>query len=85
MNVSFKNKIIFTNAAILVLFVVLLTYSAIEIVQVSSQNQLEEIKESITGNNKKLLLTFVKAQSVSLDKEVELVTEEVGHVAIDFA
>ncbi len=82
---SFKNKIIFTNAAILVLFVVLLTYSAIEIVQVSSQNQFEEIKESITGNNKKLLLTFVKAQSVSLDKEVELITEEVDHVAIDFA
>ena len=85
MSVSFKNKIIFTNAAILVLFVVLLTYSAIEIVQVSSQNQFEEIKESITGNNKKLLLTFVKAQSVSLDKEVELISEEVDHVAIDFA
>lgn len=82
---SFKNKIIFTNAAILVLFVALLTYSAIQIVQVSSQNQFEEIKESITGNNKKLLLTFVKAQSVSLDKEVELITEEVDHVAIDFA
>ncbi|MFA0307693.1 ATP-binding protein [Vibrio splendidus] len=85
MNVSFKNKIIFTNATILVLFVVLLTYSAIEIVQVSSQNQFEEIKESITGNNKKLLLTFVKAQSVTLDKEVELITDEVEHVAIDFA
>ncbi|PMK35335.1 ATP-binding protein [Vibrio lentus] len=85
MSVSFKKKIIFTNAAILVLFVVLLTYSAIQIVQVSSQNQFEEIKESITGNNKKLLLTFVKAQSVSLDKEVELITEEVDHVAIDFA
>ncbi|MCB5362129.1 hybrid sensor histidine kinase/response regulator [Vibrio splendidus] len=85
MSVSFKKKIIFTNAAILVLFVVLLTYSAIQIVQVSSQNQFEEIKESITGNNKKLLLTFVKAQSVSLDKEVELITEEVDHLAIDFA
>ncbi|CAH7407838.1 Histidine kinase [Vibrio chagasii] len=85
MSLSFKNKIICTNAAILVLFVALLTYSAIEIVQVSSQNQFEEIKESITGNNKKLLLTFVKAQSVSLDKEVELITEEVDHVAIDFA
>lgn len=85
MNVSFKNKIIFTNATILVIFVVLLTYSAIEIVQVSSQNQFEEIKESITGHNKKLLLTFVKSQSVSLDKEVELITEEVEHVATDFA
>lgn len=82
---SFKNKIIFTNAVILVLFVALLTYSAIEIVQVSSRNQFQEIKESITGNNKKLLFTFVKAQSVSLDKEVELITEEVDHVAIDFA
>ncbi|WP_373953898.1 ATP-binding protein [Vibrio pomeroyi] len=81
---SFKNKIIFTNAAILVLFVILLTYSAIEIVHVSSQNQFEEIKESITGNNKKLLLTFVKAQSVSLDKEIELIIEEVDHVALDF-
>ncbi|OED63772.1 hybrid sensor histidine kinase/response regulator [Vibrio tasmaniensis ZS-17] len=82
---SFKNKIVFTNAVILVLFVVLLTYSAIEIVQVTSQNQFRDIKESITGQSKKLLFTFVKAQSVSLDKEVELITEEVNHVAFDFS
>ncbi|WP_186171982.1 hybrid sensor histidine kinase/response regulator [Vibrio chagasii] len=81
---SFKNKIIFVNAAILVLFVVLLTYFASEIVQGSSQNQFEEIKDSITGNNQKLLLAFVKAQSSGLDKEVELITEEVDHVALDF-
>ena len=84
-NLSFKNKIIFVNAAILVLFVALLTYFASEIVQGSSQNQFEEIKESITESNKKLLLTFVKAQSLSLDKEVELIAEEVDHVASDFA
>ncbi|WP_061019314.1 ATP-binding protein [Vibrio splendidus] len=82
---SFKNKIIFVNAIILVLFVALLTYFASEIVQSSSQNQFEEIKDSITGNNKKLLFAFVKAQSVGLDKEVELITEEVVHVAVDFA
>ncbi|MCY9863804.1 ATP-binding protein [Vibrio coralliirubri] len=82
---SFKNKIIFTNAAILILFVALLTYSAKEIVQVSSQNQFQKIKESIIGNNKKILFTFVKAQSVSLDKEVELITQEIEHIAIDFA
>ncbi|RIH73508.1 hybrid sensor histidine kinase/response regulator [Vibrio splendidus] len=82
---SFKNKIIFVNAIILVLFVALLTYFASEIVQGSSQNQFEEIKDSITGNNKKLLFAFVKAQSVGLDKEVELITEEVVHVAVDFA
>ncbi|MEZ8236640.1 ATP-binding protein [Vibrio splendidus] len=81
---SFKNKIIFVNATILVLFVALLTYFASEIVQGSSQNQFEEIKESITGSNKKLLFAFVKAQSVGLDKEVELITEEVEHVAVDF-
>lgn len=82
---SFKNKLVFTNAAILVLFVALLTSSAIEIVRLSSQSQFQDIKESITGNNKKLLLTFVKAQSVSLDKEVELITEEIKHIAVDFA
>ncbi|MDN3628138.1 ATP-binding protein [Vibrio lentus] len=82
---SFKNKIIFVNATILVLFVALLTYFASEIVQGSSQNQFEKIKESITGNNKKLLFAFVKAQSAGLDKEVELITAEVEHVAVDFA
>lgn len=82
---SFKNKIILVNAAILILFVALLTYFASEIVQGSSQNQFQEIKESITGNNKKLLFAFVEAQSAGLDKEVELITEEVEHVAADFA
>lgn len=82
---SFKNKIIFVNATILVLFVALLTYFASEIVLGSSQNQFEAIKESITGNNKKLLFAFVKAQSVGLDKEVELIAEEVEHIAVDFA
>ena len=82
---SFKNKIIFVNATILVLFVAFLTYFASEIVLGSSQNQFEAIKESITGNNKKLLFAFVKAQSVGLDKEVELIAEEVEHIAVDFA
>ncbi|MGR5358896.1 ATP-binding protein [Vibrio chagasii] len=85
MRLSFKNKIIFTNGSLLVLFVSLLTYSAIELVHVSSQSQFEDIKESITGSNKKLLLTFVKAQDVSLDKEIELIIQEVEHIAIDFS
>lgn len=85
MTLSFKNKIIFTNATILVLFVMLLTYTAIGIIQISSQNEFEEIKESITGHNKKLLLSFVKAQNASLDKEVELITQEVESIAFDFS
>ncbi|MEZ9481704.1 ATP-binding protein [Vibrio splendidus] len=82
---SFKNKIIITNATILIIFVFLLTYSAVEIVQVSSKSQLSDIQESITGHNKKLLFTFVKAQNVSLDKEVELITEEINHIAFNFS
>ncbi|RYU68515.1 hybrid sensor histidine kinase/response regulator [Aliivibrio finisterrensis] len=74
-----------SNAAILVLFVVLLTYSAFQIVQVTSKNQFYAIKESITDYNKQLLLTFVKAQNLSLNKEVELITEEVRHMSLDFA
>ena len=44
-----------SNAAILVVFVVLLSYSAFQIVQVTSKNQFDDIKESITGYNKQLL------------------------------
>ncbi|MCG9604092.1 ATP-binding protein [Vibrio chagasii] len=82
---SFKNKIIITNATILIIFVFLLTYSAVEIVQISSKSQLSDIQENITGHNKKLLFTFVKAQNVSLDKEVELITEEINHIAFNFS
>lgn len=85
MVLSFKNKIIFTNAAILVIFVALLDYSAIKIVQVTSQNEFLNIKESIITHNKKLLLTLVKSQSVSLDKEVEIITEELNHVTFNFS
>jgi signal transduction histidine kinase len=74
-----------SNAAILVVFVVLLSYSAFQIVQVTSKNQFDDIKESITGYNKQLLLTFVKAQSLSLNKEVELITEEVQYISLKFA
>lgn len=82
---SFKNKIVLINATILILFVGLLTYSAIQIVQWSSEAQLQDIKKSITDKNKKFLTTFVKSQSVSLDKEVELIFAEVEHITHDFA
>ncbi|MFS1467010.1 ATP-binding protein [Vibrio lentus] len=84
MVLSFKNKLIFTNAIILTLFVTLLTYSAIELVRFSSQHEFEDIKSNITGHNRKLLLTFVKSQSVTLNKEVELLSEEVNHIAQKF-
>lgn len=81
---SFKNKIIFTNATILILFVISLTYSAIEIVHLTSQSQFNNITESIIDNNKKLLFTFLNAQSKSLDKEIEFITEEVVHLTTKF-
>lgn len=82
---SFKNKIIIINALILILFVLLLTYSSIQIVKKSSLNQIDEIKESIISGNKKLLFTFVQSLNVSLDKEVELITSEVDSIAVEMA
>lgn len=73
------------NAIILVLFVSLLTYSAFKIVKVTTDNQFNDIKDSITGSNKKMLLAFVKAQSVSLDKEVELIMMEAHHISDGFS
>ncbi|WP_086774549.1 ATP-binding protein [Vibrio coralliirubri] len=81
---SFRKKIIMVNAFIIIVFVALLTYSSIRIVQDSSVGQFNQIKESITNYNKGLLQTFVRAQSLSLNKEVDLIREAVEHLATDF-
>ncbi|NOH81000.1 response regulator [Vibrio sp. RE86] len=82
---SFKNRIITANALIVVLFAAFLAYAAMNIVQRTSIGQFNEIKENIMGHNRDLLLTFVKAQSVSLNKEIELIVEDIEHMSGDFA
>lgn len=73
------------NASILVIFVALLIYSAFQIVQITSKNQFEDIRESIISYNEQLLLTFVKSQSITLNKDIQLISEEIHHVSLDFA
>lgn len=51
----------------------------------SSDNQLRDIQKSITGSNRSLLLTFVRSQSVSLNKEIDLLTQEVTHTMYEFS
>ncbi|MGR5478068.1 ATP-binding protein [Vibrio chagasii] len=77
---SFKKKIIVTNSIILIFFVSLLTYSAIEIVYITSKEQFRDIRSNILNNNKRLLLTFVRVQNIGLDKEINLIGEEVDHL-----
>jgi hypothetical protein len=65
------------------MFVGLLCYSSFKIIKINSVNQFDDIKESITGYNRKLLFTFVQAQNSSLNNQIELITEEVEHMAYD--
>lgn len=46
---------------------------------------MDEMKVSIISGNEKLLFSFVKALDVSLNKEVELITNEVDSTAVDIA
>ncbi|OBS95505.1 hybrid sensor histidine kinase/response regulator [Vibrio tasmaniensis] len=82
---SFKNKLILTNAMGLIIFVFLLIYSTVNFVKKTSHDQFQQIKENITGHNQKLLLTFVKSQSFGLDKEIELVIEHIKHTKDNFS
>lgn len=85
LSMSFRSKIIAVNALIIIVFVTLLTYSSVRVVQDASIDQYNKIKESITSYNKGLLQTFVRAQSLSLNKEVDLINEGIEHVSKEFS
>ena len=77
---SFKKKIIVTNSIILIFFVSLLTYSAIEIVHITSKEQFRDIRSNILNNNlvlslldlitvfiiDKLVLNFLAVKRIAL-------------------
>ncbi|KOO13200.1 hypothetical protein AKJ18_19810 [Vibrio xuii] len=84
MSLPFKYKIIFSNAVTLILFVALLTCSTISVIRASSQSHSQEIRESIIGHNNKLLLTFVKAQSMLLTKDTQIIFKAMKHAEYDF-
>ncbi|WP_372384045.1 hypothetical protein AB8613_15050 [Vibrio sp. BS-M-Sm-2] len=81
---SLKYKLIKANALIVVLFASVLTYAASYIVNVTSGGQFEKIKESIVVYNEKLLLSFLQANSLSLTKEAEWITEHIRYLSDNF-
>lgn len=79
-----KNKIITSNAIILVCFVAMLTYSVFDVIDKSTSEYFSSIKKNISNDNQKMLMSFVNAQSVSLEKEIEVIFEDFCYISGNF-
>lgn len=82
---KFKYRLLTCNALILIMFVAVFSYSVSHLIKTTSDNQLSSIKENITGYNRKLLFSFVQAQNSNLDKEIDLITEQIEQINFYFS
>ncbi|WP_039987008.1 ATP-binding protein [Vibrio owensii] len=81
---SFRNKILFINATLFLLFAGFFIYGSIQFVKGSYNNQLSSIKSEIIGQNQKLLETFVQSQNALLEEKSDFILEEVKYLSLSF-